>query len=106
MKGVESTEADFKNKKCIVRGRVDPKALVDHIHKKECKHAQVIPQKKLEKENDNIHENKGDGDGNGNKADGGTSSIPRYVMQNCSPPQLFNDENPNAKCIFCNVITK
>lgn len=90
MKGVESAEADFKSQKCTVRGTMDPKDLVDHIHKKARKRAQVIPQKKLEKE----EEQKGDGDGN--KTDGGASSLPRYVVQNCHPPQFFSDENPNA----------
>lgn len=94
MKGVESAEADFKNQKCSVWGTMDPKDLVDHIHKKARKRAQVIPQKKSEEGDACTDGKKGDDDGN--QTDGGPSSLPRYVIQNCHPPQLFTDENPNA----------
>eukprot|EP00253_Pinus_taeda_P011533 PITA_11533 len=94
MKGVERAEADFKNQKCGVWGTMDPKDLVDHIHKKACKRAQVIPQKKSEEGDACTDGKKGDDDGN--LTDGGPSSLPRYVIQNCHPPQLFTDENPNA----------
>lgn len=89
MKGVESAEVDFKNQKCTVRGTMAAKDLVDYIHKKARKRAQLIPQKKIEDcKDDDVTEKKGDGDG--------ASSLPKYVIQNCYPPQLFSDENPNA----------
>lgn len=105
MKGVESAEVDFKNQKCTVRGTMDSKDLVDYIHKKARRRAQIIPQMKLEEgqtkgdsKDDNVQEKKGDGDGDGDGSniDENISDIPKYVMQNCYPPQLFSEENPNA----------
>ncbi|KAK1274041.1 Heavy metal-associated isoprenylated plant protein 26 [Acorus gramineus] len=115
MEGVESVVTDVPNGQVIVKGFVDPAALVEKVHRRTRKHASVVKdeekkeeekkaeegEKKKEKaEEEAKKEEEGKGDGEEEKKEELKKMEywpPKYHMdQYAYSPQLFSDENPNS----------
>ncbi|XP_050375545.1 heavy metal-associated isoprenylated plant protein 7 [Argentina anserina] len=77
MKGVESAEPDLKSSQVTVKGVFDPTKLVEYVHKRTGKHAEIVkqePEKKADKEKAkevSKDEKKGGEEGDKDKKSGG-----------------------------------
>ncbi|KAJ8752568.1 hypothetical protein K2173_005457 [Erythroxylum novogranatense] len=58
MKGVESAEPDLKSSQVTVKGVFDPSKLIEYVHKRTGKHAEIVKQEPEKKEEDKGKESK------------------------------------------------
>ncbi|GMJ14123.1 HEAVY METAL ASSOCIATED PROTEIN 52 [Hibiscus trionum] len=90
IKGIESVETDVGNDQVIVKGRVEPTNLVEHIYKRTGKQATIVKdQEKKEQETKKEDEIKP------------SEYFPSKHYSDLDypipiPPQFFSDDNPNA----------
>ncbi|KAF6153743.1 hypothetical protein GIB67_000976 [Kingdonia uniflora] len=112
IQGVESVETDLANNQVVVKGVVDPTALVEAVSKKTKKQAVLVVPEEEKKEEEKKEEGKKEeekkDENEGQKKEGKAEDDknfdikksmywpPRHYVEYAYPPQMFSDENPNA----------